>query len=442
MTKLLLGLSLLLAATRVTAAPAEPAGTVAKVSGKVQVLRNPRDSVAPGGVPQARYDGKYWDAYDLAEGSKLFFGDLLSASPEGKTRVALDGGFNVILAPNAKLRLSRAMVKSGKGVVDLVVGALRARSEKGADETQTEFRSRSLVLGVRGTDFSMAALPKETQVVVVEGKVGVRNLDAPDAPEVVIGRGEATSVAVEGKAAPTPAKPATAAQARMIRAFSEGIAGQEEQNAVEKLVEEKEKPAPEPQKEPEPEEPSWTTRLAFEAGVGQRSVNNAGTPQVHSKGPELRAGVDYAPFGGALRIGFAVFQTELGSHDQFNDENFQANSASLSGFGVAARYAWEFASGNLLYGRFGIKPETLRLDGRQNDGSTLTERYDVGGLWMGAGYELRLTKVFALEAHLDVMPGSINSKEDLPADRNITKEPDGDAWSTNSIGLGLRVTPF
>lgn len=108
----------------------DAAGVVAKVTGNVQTLRHPRDTPkeARANAPdQAKYDGKFWDAVDLAQGAPVLYGDVLSASAQGKTQLTLDCGFNVILAPNAKLKVTRLVAgeRDSETVLELMIGAMR-----------------------------------------------------------------------------------------------------------------------------------------------------------------------------------------------------------------------------------------------------------------------------------------------------------------------------
>lgn len=418
---------------------AEPAGKVAKVTGVVQALRNPSKAAKPPkteAAAQAKYANQYWEATPLKEGSAVEFGDVLSASPQGKTQIQLDSGFNVILAPNAKLRLSRAIAGrlSTGSVVDLLSGAMRAVSRDAADEQGTTFKTRTIVMGVRGTDFSVVAFPRETEVVVVEGAVAVRNMLSPEAAataEVVLTTGQATRIlnapedqdfeamrqslpAAEYERAvaaydPKPAEPATADQARRIRDFSEGIAGAAEQQDIQTLVEERTaaetaQPPKNPAPAPQPDGGVKGSWLGLEISIGTRGIKTDARTDLPDSGAEPRVAADVAPFSFPLAFGLAVSRVAL------RDASEQAVSPHL-------RYTLQLSEDHALFTRLGLRMGKVEHEGKS---------YASGGLWLGFGYRYSLSGSLKALVQLDAYPGAIEI------------EGEEYEWGGGAMSAGLR----
>jgi hypothetical protein len=461
------------------------AATVAKVAGNVQVLRNPRaapltERAMPQGASQAKFSDKFWESYDLVQGSQVYYGDLLSASSEGKTQMRLVSGFKIVLAPNAKLRITRQLLDKQvnsprpKTIVDLIIGSLRARSQPDAVESDTEFRSRTMVMGARGTDFSIIAMPQETQIAVVEGEVAVRNSLRGDASEVVIRKGEATVVAhppeTQDVAAlakelseaeykklvaaydPKPPRPVTAAQAKKIRDFSDGVSSPDEQRVVDELIVEKveaEKTAQNAgrpltdQKPVEKPEPERAKTFAVEGSVGRRRIDNSDAPELKVSGIDIRLAADWTPFSLPLAFGLAYSETEFNHASKFNDTRLSVDAATESVFAGYVRYTYALTGPHALFGRLGLRKGELKLSGHDDlDGRNNDVSYDTNSLWGGFGYQWTFWPDLTAVAQLEAMPGSIRTKGNWPADHDLTRDPDGDAWGGGAVSLGLRYLAF
>jgi hypothetical protein len=138
------------------------------------------------GYATVLYNNSYWKAYPLGPGSKIFYGDVLSSGAESKMVLTLQDGFRIILAKNTKVRLTPNFIKNNSdSVVEtwlyLLNGKIRAYLLSHDDEPKTEFRTRTLAMGVRGTEFVMAVNEGQTKLLTIDGEVFARPVEKQEA---------------------------------------------------------------------------------------------------------------------------------------------------------------------------------------------------------------------------------------------------------------------
>ncbi len=164
-------------------------GSVIRTEGKVEVLRNPVDKSSPEwqksveerGHAIAKFQERYWESHTVQAGSKLFYGDQISTGPDGRLTLLLDDQIELSLAANTSTHLTRGYVKDQKsGLVDrwvsLISGVIRARVEGEKRPRNTQFRTRSIAMGVRGTEFILSSKQGRSELVTLEGVVEARRV--------------------------------------------------------------------------------------------------------------------------------------------------------------------------------------------------------------------------------------------------------------------------
>jgi hypothetical protein len=170
-------------------------GIVKEVKGAPDVLRDPSDKLSDDMKTKARRDGyravlykaQYWKAYPLRSGLPIYYGDILSSGHKAKMALSLEDGFQIILAKNTKVRVTPNFVKKHKSSliqhwIHLLSGKIRAYIlEKSQTKPKTNFRSRSMALGVRGTDFFFSVDGDHSKLVTIEGHVAARSVSAVEA---------------------------------------------------------------------------------------------------------------------------------------------------------------------------------------------------------------------------------------------------------------------
>ena len=168
-------------------------GTVKESLGAPDVLRNPSkiltESMKVSGKREgyviALYKSKYWESTKIKPGGKIYYGDVLASGSKAKMSLTLDDGFKIVLDRNTKVRVSRRFIKGQKSStvgrwMQLMNGTLRATVEKNKN-IKTKFRTRSMSMGVRGTDFIVSNISNKSQVITIEGKVGVQDVSPKEA---------------------------------------------------------------------------------------------------------------------------------------------------------------------------------------------------------------------------------------------------------------------
>lgn len=170
----------------------DPIGTIKEVHGAPDILRHPNPVLSEDLKKRSQsedfdialFKNKYWESTKLKDGSRIFYGDVLSSGPKSKMVLILDDGFKLVLNKNSKIRLTKFYMKKkrsqdNKSWVELLSGKLRASIKD--SKPKTKFRTRSMAMGVRGTDFVISNLNNKTQLVTIEGEVSAKNISPQEA---------------------------------------------------------------------------------------------------------------------------------------------------------------------------------------------------------------------------------------------------------------------
>ncbi len=154
---------------------ASQVATVARVYGEVKVLSNPNKSIK-GSPPHALYDGMYYSANKAKAGVKLEQGSIIQTGASARARLIYDNGDQVTVSSNSAYQVRWDISKpDAKPVVDVLMGGIRSSIQKGGPRSGMTVRTRSAVMGVRGTDFYVNARGEngESEVTVMRGIVAV-----------------------------------------------------------------------------------------------------------------------------------------------------------------------------------------------------------------------------------------------------------------------------
>ena len=186
-----------LALVSALAAPALAAdtkvGTLTQVQGEVKVFRNPSKKLpAPTpGATHALFEGEYYVVTDAKVGDSVENGAIVRTTPSAKARVVYENGDQFNVGPGTAYKIAwsdRATADKGqiaKTEVNLMYGKLRGIIEKGGPRSKLQIKTRTAIMGVRGTDFFIASGGEDngTHVTVVRGNVEVKPEPAKDAPK-------------------------------------------------------------------------------------------------------------------------------------------------------------------------------------------------------------------------------------------------------------------
>jgi len=128
----------------------------------------------------------HWEAGPLLNGSRLYYGDYVLTRSNAVVTVDLQDGMKLSIVPGTSIRISRTeLLQKKKTVVEkwitLFNGKVRAMVEqKRKDAEYTKFRTQSLAMGVRGTDFVIEGAGSQSKVLTIEGEVAVRPVSAEE----------------------------------------------------------------------------------------------------------------------------------------------------------------------------------------------------------------------------------------------------------------------
>ncbi|MFW7380731.1 MAG: FecR family protein [Oligoflexus sp.] len=149
---------------------------ITRFHGDVKVLSHPsKQRLGPS--PHAMFEGKYYQLRKAAIGTQLQVGDVIQTGKQARARIVYRTGDQLTMASSSSYQiLDEGKGKEKRAIVDLLFGKIRAMIRQRDQETETlEVRSKSMVMGVRGTDFFVAARNGEgaVQLTVLRGKVAV-----------------------------------------------------------------------------------------------------------------------------------------------------------------------------------------------------------------------------------------------------------------------------
>jgi len=180
----------------------EPIGEVRTVSGgEVGIYRNPvtnftnaeKDRRLKMGITSVLFDNKYWEAYEAKPKFPLLPGDLVNTRVNTRAVIML-GTKRIIVGYNTQFTVNAD--DSPQGFIDVAAGKIRAIINEKREESDLPLnvRTRTAVMGVRGTDFYFSYGNNWSQVATIEGLVSVANLNGSKKSEVLIQPGKMTKL--------------------------------------------------------------------------------------------------------------------------------------------------------------------------------------------------------------------------------------------------------
>lgn len=191
-------------------------GTVAALQGEVKIFSNPSADHPSGPPPHAKFEGLYYSVRDAQIGDRLEKGNLLRTQVGAQARVIYDNGDQIYVAPASSYKIDwdhdAQDAQSANPVLDLRYGKARFVIQKGGPRSRFHIRTKTAVLGVRGTDFFVAVndATDETEEATLRGEVEVRP-PAEEAAPVSVKAGQTASIpkppeaVAPGTAPPGPA---------------------------------------------------------------------------------------------------------------------------------------------------------------------------------------------------------------------------------------------
>ncbi len=149
-------------------------GIILKKQGQVELLSNPNQQLIQKGKT-VLYEGLYYSITSVRPGMKIQNGNILRTGAKSKARIVYKNGdqFNVGQGTAYKVSWKKEKGKKTETTVDLIYGSLRGVVSKKGPRNNLKVKSRTAVMGVRGTDFyfSQKGSSGKTEVSVLRGKV-------------------------------------------------------------------------------------------------------------------------------------------------------------------------------------------------------------------------------------------------------------------------------
>lgn len=145
-----------------------------------------------------------------AVGTAVLWNDLVETAVGGRVRITLGDGSILNVGSDSSLRVVQHQAQSRQTDLTLTFGKLRSRLRKLGGGERFELRTNTAVLGVIGTDFFVEATATQTRVIVYEGAVLVRNINAAIAGAVQVRAGQRVEVFVDQP--PTAPEPVQATE--------------------------------------------------------------------------------------------------------------------------------------------------------------------------------------------------------------------------------------
>lgn len=159
---------------------AEPVAQVVRLSGQAELTRG--QATAP-----------------IALGTALEPGDLIKTDATGRVRLHFIDGSTINLGSQSDLRVE--LYTSGgpgterQGELALGQGALRAEAAPAAPKSRLEIRTPLAVTAVRGTQWGILSTSTQSDVLIFEGRVGIRRniVSGESGISITAGRGIAVT---------------------------------------------------------------------------------------------------------------------------------------------------------------------------------------------------------------------------------------------------------
>ncbi|MDH3974886.1 MAG: FecR family protein [Deltaproteobacteria bacterium] len=183
----------------------EAVATLTFVRGKVDVLKK--------GEKRARL---------VKKGAKLVVGDIVRTKSQSRAQISFIDESKVNMAQNSRVEIKefsyKPEKKERKSLLRTFRGKIRALIPRFllGDDSKFEVETPTAVAAVRGTDFFSVVkkLPFESEVLVIKGKVAVKNMDPSIVGEVFLTPGKASKI---GKGRPPQkARPFTKKEIRRL----------------------------------------------------------------------------------------------------------------------------------------------------------------------------------------------------------------------------------
>ena len=193
----------------------ENIATLTQLQGEAKIFFHPAKSLPlKTESPRALFEGEYFEVKEAKVGDQIEKGSIFRTSPGSKARLIYPNGDQINVASASAYRVSWTVAEAkntnatkAKTQINLMYGKLRGIIEKGGPRSRLQVKTKSAVMGVRGTDFFVEEDTKsgETYFSIIRGKVEVKSTAKNTLPvDIVAGYSLHIDTNVVTKAQPVP----------------------------------------------------------------------------------------------------------------------------------------------------------------------------------------------------------------------------------------------
>jgi hypothetical protein len=149
---------------------------VTRTEGESQIMiRKSNAPSAPAGSKSILFEKETYYVRPVKNGDRPANGDVITTGKDGKVRLIYRNGDQVTVTPGTAYKFSWDAKTEKNAVAEVVYGDIRAVIQPEGPRSGMQVKTKSAVMGVRGTDFYVSAWSKEagSKVAVMRGTVAV-----------------------------------------------------------------------------------------------------------------------------------------------------------------------------------------------------------------------------------------------------------------------------
>jgi len=181
---------------------------ITRLFGAAKILSSPGESPKKG-ERQVLYDGKYYAFKKAKRGQKVGNGEIIQTGKGARARLVFDNGDQVTISSLSSYKIDwDAKKAAAKPQVSLLMGSLKSSIKKGGPRSGMKVRTRSMVMGVRGTEFFVRARDQsgQSEVTVLRGQVLVHPTGVKNPKPIKVSTGYSLNIGPEPKSSSAKTK--------------------------------------------------------------------------------------------------------------------------------------------------------------------------------------------------------------------------------------------
>ena len=172
--------------------------TITQIEGQAQIFVNPSKKPIPGKSTKdgtmALFENEYYLVQEAKIGDQVQKNTIIRTLPNAQVQIVYDNGDQFHMGPGTAYRVTWNDKSELEAKINLMYGRLRGVISKEGPRQKIEIKTRTVTMGVRGTDFFVADTGPngETEVSVLRGAVDLFT----GKKEVEVKTGESAKVSI------------------------------------------------------------------------------------------------------------------------------------------------------------------------------------------------------------------------------------------------------